>query len=498
MSTWTRSPRTISVRARIVASIMFLAAAALLVSGLVAEQIQDAEVKVRIDEDLASDAQEFIDLLEDGVDPSTGAALGSPREALRTALERAIPEPHEGIVGFVDGELTYVVDDAPLSLETDAELMAALVPLTTTPEQSVVRIETGVTSYRVAVTPAMSTADGELVVGDDPRADRDSEVAAEVRAYDEAAELARFNQAFTIYGWVALASFALVSVAAWWIAGRLLRPVRVLASTAREIGRDDLAERIPVSGTDDLADMTEAVNEMLGRIESAFASHTALLDDVSHELRTPITVVRGHLELMDPRDADDSAEAREVCLEELDRMSRLVEDLMTLAKSDRPDFVRSQAVDLAPLTQAVLAKARALGKRVWILDECTEGTLRADEQRLTQAVLQLASNAVRFSEEGSEIGIGSAIVDGEAYVWVRDEGSGIEPALLPHLFERYSQGRRSEGIGLGLAIVAAIAQAHGGSVKVASTPGLGSRFTLVLPAADRLPQPATAEEADPT
>ncbi|WP_084126611.1 ATP-binding protein [Demequina sp. NBRC 110054] len=492
MSRWTRSPRTVSARARIVASIMFLAAAALLVSGLVAEQIQDAEVKIRIDEDLASDAQEFIDLVEDGVDPSTGAPLGSPREALRTALERAIPEPHEGIVGFVDGELAYVVDDAPLSLESDAELIAALAPLATATQQSIVRIETEVTSYRVAVTPATISTEGALVVAEDPRTEPGGEVAAEVRAYDEAAELARFTRAFWIYGWVALVSFILVSIVAWWIAGRLLRPVRVLATTAREIGRDDLAERIPVSGTDDLADMTEAVNEMLERIESAFASHTALLDDVSHELRTPITVVRGHLELMDPRDEEDSAAAREVSLEELDRMSRLVEDLMTLAKSDRPDFVRLARVDLAQLTETVLAKSRALGERAWVLDECVEGTLRADEQRLTQAVLQLASNAVRFSGEGSEIGIGSAIVDGAARVWVRDTGRGIEPALLPHLFERYSQGRRSEGLGLGLAIVAAIAQAHGGSVEVESTAGEGSRFTLVLPMPADRGEPATS------
>ncbi|WP_062202186.1 sensor histidine kinase [Demequina salsinemoris] len=481
MSTRTLSLRTVNVRTRIVASMMFLAAAALLVSGLIAERIQDSEIKARIDEDITSDAEEFVQFVEDGVDPTTGEAFASPREALRASLERTIPEPHEGIVGFVDGELAYVVDDAPLTLESDAELLAAIAPLTLATDQSIVRIETDVTTYRVAVTPAHATADGSLVVGADSGVVADGEVAAEVRAYDEVAELARFNRAFSIYAWVALGCFVLVSVAAWSIAGRLLRPVRVLAGTAREIGRDDLSERIPVTGNDDLADMTEAVNEMLGRIEAAFASHTALLDDVSHELRTPITVVRGHLELMDPDDSADAAEAREVGLDELDRMSRLVEDLMTLAKSDRPGFVRPAPVDLEHLTESVLTRARALGDREWVLDECASGTIVVDEQRLAQALLQLASNAVRFSPDGSDIGIGSSVDGDTVRLWVRDRGRGIEPELLPHLFERYSQGRRNEGIGLGLAIVSAIAQAHGGTVDVESTPGEGSTLTLVLP-----------------
>lgn len=476
--------RTVNVRTRILAATLTLTAAALVVSGLVAARIQDYEVIDRVEEDLASDVREFVQLLEVGVDPGTGEPFASPRDALRTSMERIIPEPNEGVIGFVDGELAFVSREAVLPLEDDVELLDAVAPLTTADEVSYERIVTSESAYRIAVVPVRAAANGALVVGTDADVDPGVAVAAEVLAYDEHAELGRFRHAFVIYAWVAAGAFILVSIAAWVIAGRLLRPVRVLAQSARSIGRDDLSERIPVTGTDDLAEMTESVNDMLGRIEGAFDSQMHLLDDVSHELRTPITILRGHLELMDTTDPGDAAEVRDLSLDELERMSRLVEDLMTLAKADRPDFVEPGPVDLGALTVAVLAKARGLGDRAWVHDGSDDAVVAADAQRLTQAWLQLAANAVRFSEPRSEIGLGARVAVDELRLWVRDHGVGVEPEDADRIFDRFAQAGRSDGSGLGLAIVTAIAHGHGGRVELESAPGEGSTFTLVIPRVD--------------
>ncbi|WP_062378082.1 sensor histidine kinase [Demequina pelophila] len=476
------SPRRgVSVRTRILAAVLALTALALAVSGFVAASIQDAQVIDRIGRDLASDVSEFEQLLSVGVDPSTGQPFAAPSDALRTSMQRVIPKPNEGVIGFIDGELAYLSREAVMPLEDDPEFIDEVTPLTTADDVSYARVSTTYGNYQVAVVPVRATVDGELVVGTAGNVDADVPVAAEVLAYDEDAELAEFRRAFAIYAWVALAAFVVVAVVAWLFAGRLLRPIRVLAAAARSIGREDISERIPVTGTDDLADMTDSVNQMLGRMETAFASQMALLDDVSHELRTPITVLRGHLELMDPADPADAREVRDLSLDELERMSRLVEDLMTLAKSERPDFIQARPTDLGPLTEAVLAKARGLGEREWMLDATADAVVAVDPQRVTQAWLQLAANAVRFSTAGSQIGLGASIDGDRVRLWVRDQGEGVPAEHQQRIFDRFQQATSSSGSGLGLTIVSAIAAGHGGTVELESAVGIGSRFTIVLP-----------------
>jgi signal transduction histidine kinase len=171
--------------------------------------------------------------------------------------------------------------------------------------------------------------------------------------------------------------------------------------------------------------------------------------------------------------------------DELERMARIVDELLLLAKAEQPDFLHPGPILLAELTGDVLTKARALGDRDWRLDTSAHGEVVGDEQRLTQAVLNLARNAVEHSGPGSEIGIGSERRGHEVAIWVRDTGAGIDERDRLRIFERFARGggdrRRSDGAGLGLAIVAAIARAHGGRVEVDSTPGLGSTFTVVIP-----------------
>ena len=276
----------------------------------------------------------------------------------------------------------------------------------------------------------------------------------------------------------------IASALAWVVAGRLLAPLRALDDTARSISETDLTRRIPVSGADEIAELSRTFNAMVDRLEGAFASQRAFVSDASHELRTPITIVRGHLELL----GDDPQERREtvaLVTDELDRMSRFVDDLLLLAKAERSDFLRVDEVELGALTDELLDKAAGLGKRTWALEARGEAVLRADRQRLTQAVMGLAQNAVQHTKDGDAIWIGSGVDGGEASLWVRDSGPGVAREDQDRIFDRFARAagsrRRSEGAGLGLAIVRAIAEAHGGRATLASQPGAGSTFTVVVP-----------------
>jgi signal transduction histidine kinase len=278
------------------------------------------------------------------------------------------------------------------------------------------------------------------------------------------------------------------SIVAWSLAGRVLRPVRDLTDTARRIEERDLTARIPVQGEDELAELGRTFNAMLDRLQAAFGAQRDFLDDVAHELRTPITIVRGHLELL----GDDPADRREtlaVVTDELDRMSRYVGDLLVVAKAGQPDFLRPELVDVGELVEGMFVRIEAIASRDWLLERApTPGTTWAvaDGERLTQAVVNLATNAVQHTSIGDQIGLGALVADRQLRVWIRDSGPGVEPAVRARLFTRFSRGagsrhERPEGTGLGLAIVAAIANAHGGRVDVYSPPGEGATFALTIP-----------------
>jgi signal transduction histidine kinase len=308
------------------------------------------------------------------------------------------------------------------------------------------------------------------------------------------------DDAIRVEAAVALVVILVALAVAWITAGRLLRPVRQVTETARAISESDLSRRIPVAGGDEIAELAATFNAMLDRLEGAFVAQRTFIDDAGHELRTPITVVRGHLELMgdSPRDRQETVA---IVTDELDRMSRIVDDLLVLAKSEQPDFVRPEAVSLPDLTDDLFAKARALGPRDWRLDALADGAASLDAQRLTQAVLNLARNAVEHTTEGAEIGLGSRTAGDEVQFWVRDTGPGVDERDQDRIFERFARGRsgrrRSDGAGLGLAITAAIARAHGGRVELDSIPGVGATFTLVVPGAAQHTEVDLTEPAGP-
>ncbi|MDO9591206.1 MAG: HAMP domain-containing sensor histidine kinase, partial [Microcella sp.] len=224
-------------------------------------------------------------------------------------------------------------------------------------------------------------------------------------------------------------------------------------------------------------------------------SQRQLLDDVRHELKTPITIVRGHLELLDETKPAEVRAARDIALDELDRMAGLIDDIDALARAEHLSSL-AELTDVADFTALVFSKMQAIPGRRWQLDDSAGVVAALSPARITQAWLQLADNAAKYSPADSLVRVGSTAYAGSVEFWVADEGPGIPAGAESRIFERFGRadtGRGIGGSGLGLPIVAAIARAHGGYVSLDSSP-LGSRFGIVIPAVDAgsaPPPPAT-------
>ncbi|WP_246383361.1 sensor histidine kinase [Nocardioides stalactiti] len=459
----------LSVRVRITAAVALLVSAALAGAGLIVYLIEVERVEASVEREVEQELDEFGRLQRVGVDPQTGRRFDV--EGLLTAfLRRNVPDDDELLVGWVRGRpKVYFPDD---DLVRDPVFLAAAAPLVSTGGST--RID---------------TADGEVRITSQPVRQGQQTGALLVVAYldEDRAELAATMRTYAI---VALLSMLVITGAAWWQAGRLLAPLRTLRRTADEISATDLSRRVPETGNDDITALTHTVNGMLDRLESAFVGQRQFLDDAGHELRTPLTVLRGHLELLDEGDPSEVAETRTLLLDEVDRMARLVSDLIVLAKSERPDFLSVRPADPADLTATVLAKARGLGERTWRLEITSLAageTVVLDPQRLTQALLQLADNAVKHTTVGDEVVLGAGIDAGTLTFWVRDGGRGVRPEDRERIFQRFGRAvvpQGDEGFGLGLSIVSAIARAHGGRAYVDET----SRFVIALPVVRQTPQ----------
>ncbi|MCU1513097.1 MAG: signal transduction histidine kinase, partial [Microbacteriaceae bacterium] len=301
-----------------------------------------------------------------------------------------------------------------------------------------------------------------------------------VAAIDLDAELEQLASAFTTYTVVAVIALLAIGLVGWFVAGRLLRPLRDLRSAANRITASDRLERIPVRGRDDISALTTTINDMLDRLDGAMTAQRQLLDDVRHELATPITIVRGHLELLDSGSPTDVESTRAIALDELDRMSGLVADIESLAETAPATRTR---VDAAEFTAEIFAKVSVIPRHRWVLGDAARAVVAIDSARITQAWLQLCDNAAKYSPPGSAVTIGSSAVDDGIEFWVADEGPGIPADAQARVFERFGRvdtGRGIRGSGLGLAIVAAIAATHGGRVTLASSSN-GSRFGIVVP-----------------
>lgn len=347
------------------------------------------------------------------------------------------------------------------------------------------------------------TANGEIVY-------KPGEVfqAADLASVQKAVNYAAL-QALRDYSIVALViMFGLSLAIGWWVAGRALRPMGAITRTTREITATDLSRRIATTGPhDELRTLAETVNDMLERLDDAFRAERALVEDVSHELRNPVAVIQTNVEAVLGSDASTPAERREatvVVSRAIERMSRLLDDLLATARKRSAAFV-DREVDLVDLAQGVAAEYGLLAAdRSLRLDlRLARGpVVYADPASLDRALSNVVSNAVRLAPEGSTITVAAGSRQGWAWVAVRDEGPGIPEADRGRIFERFHRGANAgaDGSGLGLTIARQIVESHDGRLLLAEPSGPGSTFVIWLPeraVAGAPDRPAVPPTGDP-
>ncbi len=297
-------------------------------------------------------------------------------------------------------------------------------------------------------------------------------------------------RAFILAG---LHALAVALLASYVIGLRLSRPLRRMAAVAARVDAGDLHPRIRDVGAQsaEVMVLADAFNHMLDRLTDAFAGQRAFVADASHELRTPLTVIRGQLEVLGTQEHPSAEEVRRVerlVQAEIARISRLVDDLLLLAKTEQVEFLRVESIDLPAFVAELWDGMSLLADRRFELGPVPSGSLRADPDRLAQALRNLVGNAIDHTAE--ERGLVRLRVEEVAGARIRflleDDGPGIPLGQREHVFRRFhrtdaARDRASGGTGLGLAIVRAIADAHGGSVRAGESPEGGARIELELP-----------------
>ena len=307
------------------------------------------------------------------------------------------------------------------------------------------------------------------------------------------------------------ALLALLLTGSWFVMRRELRPLETMAHTAVSISEGDLSQRVtPADDRTEVGQLGLALNTMLGGIEQSFAEQQATEDrlrqflaDASHELRTPLTSIRGFAELFRLRGDSDLVDRDTMVRrieEESARMNVLVDDLLLLARLDQTRPAERAPVDLAVLAADACTDAVAVDpSRAITLEAPRPVIVAGDDDHLRQAIANLVSNALRHTPVGSPVEVTAGMAGGMAYVRVRDHGGGLDREALAHVFDRFwraDEARTRGGVGLGLSIVAAIADEHRGSARAANADGGGAEFTIELPvAAGRSPAPAVAPVA---
>jgi two-component system OmpR family sensor kinase len=473
-----------TVRFRVLATVLAFLAAGLLLTGITTLALDLRSLNDRVSEELLLQSARLRNIVDHG---APGGGPFSSLDGLFTVfLQGDAPGRYESVMATVNGGNTFLpAGEQPTNLATPEVLETV----------RVAHIENRTAFYdmtldgrtvRLAIT-SVSLGDGGagglLVAANELGRQREQLVAS--------------SGTFAV---ASLATLLLAGAVGFTVTGRLFVPVRRLRKATESITFEDLSARVLVpSGDDDVSQLATDFNRMLDRLETGIADQRQFVDDASHELRTPLTIIGGHLQLLQAADPKDVSETQELLLEELDRMQSLVDELLMLARSGRPDFVRLDWIDADSFLEAVMDRIRVLADRRWQIESMPGGRFRADRNRLTQAVEQLAANAVQSTRREDVISLGAAWTatagstappgsaepfHGGIEIWVADTGCGISPADQERIFDRFARAgvsRGPEGSGLGLPIVKAIAEAHSGTLRVTSKINQGSRFVLSIP-----------------
>ena len=279
----------------------------------------------------------------------------------------------------------------------------------------------------------------------------------------------------------------------WFLADRALRPVEAITQAAQRIAAGDLTQRLAAPSTsDEIGRLAATFNDMIARLEASFRQVRQFSADASHELRTPLTVIKGEAELAlrRTRPAEDYKLVLESTLEEIDRMTQIVDELLFLSRTDLGEVVIERLpVRLDALVEDIRRQTGVLGQEQGVqvtVGSVDPATVLGDELRLRELLLNLVDNAVKYSRPGGKVEIALLREGAAARLSVTDQGIGMTPEEMGRIFDRFyrtdaARAHAKKGTGLGLSICKWIAEAHHGRIEVQSHVGEGSRFTVVLP-----------------
>ncbi len=461
-----------SIRTRLTLWYTGLLAVSLIIIGVLVYSVVGSILISVIDDRLSSQAQEVSGLIRAENDPFSVMASGRAR---LPSIDIFGSQYYIQILQL-DGRAVQLSENLqgqrlPLPAELTTDLAADEVRHATAVLESGVRL-------RVISAPILLAGRTIGIV----------QVAASLSDMDDS--LAGVRRALLVGSLIAL---LLAAIGGSILARAVLRPIKAITETTQHItDTQDLSQRIPVAvPTDELGQLTETINDMLGRLDSLFEAQQRLVADVSHELRTPLTTIQGNLDLLRRGAVDDRTlrdEALRAISDETARMRRMVSDLLLLAQTDAGLQLYRQPVEVDTLLLDVYRQAQVMAKDVTVrLGAEDQAIVEGDAERLRQLLLNLVVNALKYTPAGGEITLTLRRSNGWVQVAVADTGVGIAAEDLPHIFERFYRADRSRtrpgGSGLGLSIAQWIAQAHGGNIAVESRVGQGSTFTVNLPEA---------------
>ncbi|HYR42645.1 MAG TPA: heavy metal sensor histidine kinase [Terriglobia bacterium] len=301
------------------------------------------------------------------------------------------------------------------------------------------------------------------------------------------------NSLVTALAWLIPTGVFLAAVASWFMAGKALKPVAALGKAAGEIAVSSLDRRLPVRGTNDELDQLAAkFNDTLARLENAVGEMKQFTASISHELRTPLAVLRGEAEvaLMQANSTEQYRRVLASQLEEFEKLSRMINQLLTLARAESGEVaIAHEPVNISSMTHGLAEQLEpvAASKDVSLSWNCDHDvTLRGDASWFERIILNLVDNAIKFTPPGGHVWITVSGNASDAILEIADDGMGIAPEAVPHIFERFyrtdpSRANRADGAGLGLSLVKWAVDQHHGSIHVESSPGRGTHLTVKLP-----------------
>ncbi len=294
---------------------------------------------------------------------------------------------------------------------------------------------------------------------------------------------------------VSIVPLALIiaSIGGIFLAHKVLKPINEINRITREITSKNLQLRVPEPAThDELGQLVETINGMIERLEKSFRQIQQFTADASHELKTPLTILKGEAELAlrKPREPEEYREYLQSSLEEINRLTRLVQDLLVLSRADTGRLtLHKEPLDLSLLVDTCCDQCRFLGENQNVqvsFSNREEAWVLGDKYRLKQMLFNLVENAIKYSDNGGQVEVFTRQNGKFVTVSIKDEGVGIDEKDIPYIFDRFyrvdkSRSREAGGTGLGLSISKWIAEAHGGKITVESSLGVGSCFTIWLP-----------------